>query len=81
MGGQHPAGRKGIARALDGRFQIIAANLLLNNTGSDDNNSADIEVVGTSASLLAFRMNPALLHFYTSSSSEDLRRLLGRSIA
>ena len=69
MGGQHPAGRKGIARALDGRFQMIAANLL-NNAGRD-NNSADIELVTISASLLAFRMNPALLPFYTSSSEDN----------
>jgi len=60
-------GRKGIATALDGRFQTIVTNAL---SASDNSSSSSNQhgSVAMSASLLAFRLSPALSPFYTSSS-------------
>lgn len=55
-------GRKGIARALDGRFQTSVTSAL---SASDKSSSSS---VARSASLLAFRLSPALSPFYSSSS-------------
>ena len=60
------AGRKGIARALDGRFQTTSTAAL--NAMINKNASSQLNAVATSASLLAFRLSPALSPFYSSSS-------------
>lgn len=60
------SGRKGIALALDGRFQMIITSSL--NEARDKSNQHEL-LVPMSASLLAFRFSPALSPFYSSSSS------------
>ncbi|KAK1747901.1 HECT-type E3 ubiquitin-protein ligase [Skeletonema marinoi] len=63
-------GRKGIARALDGRFQAIVTDAL--NDASDSSSTDDANQHGSSvailATLLAFRLSPALSSFYTSTN-------------
>ena len=58
-------GRKGIARALDGRFQAIVTDAL--NDASDSSSTDDANQHGSSvailATLLAFRLSPALSTF------------------
>ncbi len=65
------AGRKGVASALDGRFQTIITDALTDN--AIDNSSTNTSnqnglAVAMSASILAFRLSPALSPFYLSSS-------------
>eukprot|EP00986_Skeletonema_menzelii_P012401 scaffold6832_cov81-Skeletonema_menzelii.AAC.24 len=64
------AGRKGIASALDGRFQTIITDAM--NDNASDNSSTNSNhhgPVAMLASILAFRLSPALSPFYMSSSS------------
>ena len=66
-------GRKGIARALDGRFQTIITNSLktsddYSSSSTGSSSSQQPGSVAIPASLLAFRLSPALSPFYTYSS-------------
>jgi len=73
-------GRKGIARALDGRFQTIVTTDALNDSSSTDDANQHGSSVAILATLLAFRLSPALSSFYTSSNDISVEEYMRQDL-
>lgn len=64
-------GRRGAAAGLDEEFQAAARDILSNRASGGTVTAADQQMMSRAASLLAFRMSPALLPFFASRYSAE----------